>query len=116
MPAGTRMTTLLYAKTACYGRPVETKQESQMWPDQRLCDLFEIEHPIVQAPMLGSCTPALAQAVSNAGGLGTLGCAEKAAEQIHHDIREVRLRTNRSFNVNFFIREARDAMQGLSPR
>ncbi len=45
-----------------------------MWPDSRLSDLLKIEHPIIQAPMAGSATPALAAAVSNAGGLGSLGC------------------------------------------
>ena len=46
-----------------------------MWPDRRLCDLLGIEHPIIQAPMAGSDTPALAAAVANAGGLGSIGCA-----------------------------------------
>ncbi len=34
-----------------------------MWPDRTLCDLLGIEHPIIQAPMAGSDTPALAAAV-----------------------------------------------------
>ena len=46
-----------------------------MWPDTRLCDLLGIEHPIIQAPMAGSTTPELAAAVSEGGGLGSLGCA-----------------------------------------
>jgi len=37
-----------------------------------LCDRLGIEIPIVQAPMAGSVGPAIAAAVSNAGGLGTL--------------------------------------------
>lgn len=44
-----------------------------MWPDRRLCDLLDVDHPIVQAPMLGSCTPALKSAVANAGAPGSLG-------------------------------------------
>ena len=78
---------------------------SAMWPDRRLCDLMKIEHPIIQAPMMGSCTPALASAVSNAGGLGSLGCGEKSPDTIRQDAEAIRTRTNRSFNLNFFVIE-----------
>lgn len=74
-----------------------------MWPDRRLCDLFDIEHPIIQAPMALTDTPALASAVSNAGGLGSLGCGEMAPAEISRAISNIRLGTNRPFNVNFFI-------------
>jgi NAD(P)H-dependent flavin oxidoreductase YrpB (nitropropane dioxygenase family) len=40
-----------------------------MWPRRDLLDLLEIDHPILQAPMGGESTPAMAVAVSNAGGL-----------------------------------------------
>ena len=40
------------------------------WPNQTLIDLLGIEHPIIQAPMAGASTAALAAAVSNAGALG----------------------------------------------
>ena len=46
-----------------------------MWPDRRLLDLLGIDHPIIQAPMAGVATPGLAAAASNAGGLGSIGCA-----------------------------------------
>jgi len=36
------------------------------------CERLGIEIPIIQAPMGGAASPALAAAVSNAGGLGTL--------------------------------------------
>lgn len=74
-----------------------------MWPDSRLCDLLEIEHPIIQAPMASSATPELAAAVSNAGGLGSLGCGMMAAEDLHSTVAELRARTNRPFNLNFFV-------------
>jgi len=38
-----------------------------------LCDLFDIEHPVLLAPMAGVSGGALAAAVSNAGGLGLIG-------------------------------------------
>ncbi|WP_204315042.1 nitronate monooxygenase, partial [Klebsiella pneumoniae] len=39
----------------------------------RFLDRFGLAHPIVQAPMAGVSTPELAAAVSNAGGLGSIG-------------------------------------------
>ena len=77
-----------------------------MWPDRRICDLFGIEHPIIQAPMTGTCTPELASAVANAGGLGSLGCALKSLETIREQVGEIRQRTNRGFNLNFFVTPA----------
>jgi nitronate monooxygenase len=68
-----------------------------------LCDLFGIDHPIIQAPMTGTCTPALAGAVANAGGLGSLGCALKSLDTIREQVGEIRQRTNRAFNLNFFV-------------
>ena len=76
-----------------------------MWPDRRVCELFGIDHPIIQAPMLGTCTPALASAVSNAGALGSLGCAEKPADKVRREVAEIRDDTNHAFNLNFFIRD-----------
>ena len=46
-----------------------------MWPRTDLLNLLGINHPIVQAPMSGFSSPALVTAVSNAGALGSLGCA-----------------------------------------
>ncbi len=77
-----------------------------MWPDGRLCDLLKIDHPIIQAPMAGAATPALACAVSNAGGLGSLGSAEWAPDQVRAAADEMRAGTNRPFNLNFFIHDA----------
>ena len=45
-----------------------------MWNDRSLTDLLGIEHPIVLSPMAGIVTPALAAAVCEAGGLGSIGC------------------------------------------
>ncbi|MGE0240552.1 MAG: NAD(P)H-dependent flavin oxidoreductase, partial [Parvibaculaceae bacterium] len=77
-----------------------------MWPNSRLCDLFRIEHPIIQAPMAGSATPALAAAVSNAGGLGSLGCGSMTADELKSAVAELRAGTNRPFNLNFFVHPA----------
>lgn len=58
--------------------------------------------PIIQAPMAGVSTPALVAAVSNAGGLGSLGVAAMSMTEIDTTIRETRSLTNAPFNVNVF--------------
>ncbi len=77
-----------------------------MWPDQRLSDLLKIDHPILQSPMAGSATPDLAAAVCNAGGLGALGSAEMTPDQIRAAVAALRSKTNRAFNLNFFVTDA----------
>lgn len=68
-------------------------------------DLLEkigIKLPIIQAPMAGVSTPALAAAVSNAGGLGSIGVGASTAEAARAMIREVRNATTSPLNVNVF--------------
>lgn len=76
-----------------------------MWPDTRLCELLGIEHPIIQAPMAGTTTPAMVAAVSNAGGLGSHGCATLSPEKLTEDMEALAGATNRSVNLNFFCHE-----------
>jgi nitronate monooxygenase len=73
-----------------------------MWPDRRLLDLLGIELPIIQAPMAGANGAAMAIAVSEAGGLGSLPCAMLDAAKVRAEIGVVRQRTTRPVNVNFF--------------
>ena len=73
-----------------------------MWKDRRLLDLFDIEYPILSAPMAGPSTPELAAAVSNAGGLGAMAFAMSSLDQIKADFGRFRTLTNKSVNVNFF--------------
>jgi nitronate monooxygenase len=61
-----------------------------------------IELPIIQAPMAGVSTPAMAAAVSNAGGLGSIGVGASSAQGAREMIRDVRKATDRPFNVNVF--------------
>ncbi len=63
------------------------------------------EHPIIQAPMAGGPdTPELAAAVSNAGGLGSIGCAYLAPAQIDAVARTLRRLTAKPFALNLFVR------------
>ena len=68
----------------------------------RLQQFLGIELPIIQAPMAGSQGSALAVAVSNSGGLGSLPCAMLGLEAMRNELTVIRARTSRPFNVNFF--------------
>ncbi|OYD49973.1 NAD(P)H-dependent flavin oxidoreductase [Acidovorax kalamii] len=59
--------------------------------------------PIIQGPMTGSDTPALAAAVSQAGGLGMLGCGMRSPAAMAEAAAEVRRRTDRPFGMNLFV-------------
>jgi nitronate monooxygenase len=61
-----------------------------------------IESPIIQAPMAGVSTPGMAAAVSNAGGVGSIGVGSVDADATRQMIAAVRARTGRPFQVNVF--------------
>lgn len=61
-----------------------------------------IRLPIIQAPMAGTATPELAAAVSEAGGLGSLGLGSSSVEQAQAAIARTKALTSLPFNVNFF--------------
>ena len=67
--------------------------------------LLGIELPIVQAPMAGSQGSALAAAVSNAGGLGSLPCAMLGLDALRHELSALQRQTTRPYNVNFFCHQ-----------
>jgi nitronate monooxygenase len=67
-----------------------------------LQQLLGIELPIIQAPMAGVQGGALAVAVSNAGGLGSLPCAMLSLDAIRSELATIKARTSSPFNVNFF--------------
>ncbi|WP_299357987.1 nitronate monooxygenase [uncultured Paracoccus sp.] len=61
-----------------------------------------LDRPVIQAPMAGVSTPALAAAVSNAGGLGSLGLGAMNATEAAAAIGQTRGLTDRPFGVNLF--------------
>ena len=79
----------------------------------RICELLGIEHPIIQAPMNWITGANLAAAVSNAGGLGTMGPNAGATaitqdvtltgERLRNEIRKAKTLTEKPFAVNFPI-------------
>ncbi|HXV00470.1 MAG TPA: nitronate monooxygenase family protein [Caulobacteraceae bacterium] len=72
------------------------------WPDRRILDLFGVTHPILQAPMAGASTPAMAIAVGQAGGLGALACAMLSLEAAGADLAAIRAAAPGPINLNFF--------------
>lgn len=77
-----------------------------MWPDRRFLDLVGIEHPIVQAPMAGSNKSALAIAVSQAGGLGSLPCGMLSLDQARRELQTIQQSVDGPFNANFLCHES----------
>ena len=68
----------------------------------KLQQLLGIELPIIQAPMAGVQGSALAVAVSNVGGLGSLPCAMLSLDAIFNELAAIKAQTSKPFNVNFF--------------
>lgn len=62
-----------------------------------------LDLPLVQAPMVGSTTPALVAAVSNAGALGSFGAGYTAPEAIIGRAQEIRALTSRPFAMNLMV-------------
>jgi nitronate monooxygenase len=73
-----------------------------MWPNRKLLDLLRIDLPIIQAPMAGASGSAMAIAVSEAGGLGSLPCAILNAASARAELGIIRQRTSKPININFF--------------
>ncbi|MBV8310734.1 MAG: nitronate monooxygenase, partial [Planctomycetaceae bacterium] len=67
-----------------------------------LQSLVGVELPIIQAPMAGFQGSALAVAVSNAGGLGSLPGALLSPDALREELAAIRAQTVKPFNVNFF--------------
>ncbi|CAE6755486.1 NAD(P)H-dependent flavin oxidoreductase [Paraburkholderia aspalathi] len=84
--------------------------------DHALLRLIGIEVPIILAPMAGVSTPALAAAVSNAGGLGSLGVGAMNSEGARKVIRETRALTARPFNINVFCHDPATADRMVEQR
>jgi nitronate monooxygenase len=86
-------------------------------------DRLGLSVPLVQAPMAGTSTPAMAAAVSNAGALGSIGLGAVDAQAGRAMIEATRALTDRPFNVNLFAHRparpdpAREAawLAGLAP-
>ena len=68
--------------------------------NNRICDLFKIEKPIIQAGMIWCSGWELASAVSNAGGLGLIGSGSMYPEVLRTHIQKCKAATSKPFGVN----------------
>lgn len=69
----------------------------------KLCELLNIEYPIIQGGMAWVATGELAAAVSNAGGLGIIGAGNSPLEVVKKNIEIARKLTKKSFGVNVML-------------
>jgi len=66
----------------------------------KICKLFNIEHPIIQAGMIWNSGWKLASAVSNAGGLGLIGAGSMYPDVLREHIQKCKNATEKPFGVN----------------
>ena len=66
----------------------------------RVCELFNIQYPIIQGGMVWCSGWRLAAAVSNAGGLGLLGAGSMHPEVLRKHIRKYQAATTKPFGVD----------------
>jgi NAD(P)H-dependent flavin oxidoreductase YrpB (nitropropane dioxygenase family) len=73
-----------------------------------VCDVLHIEHPIAIGGMGSVYSPPLVAAVSNAGGLGAMGCHYMTAQQVRAGTAAIRDQTNKPFALNFLIFDVKE--------
>lgn len=69
----------------------------------RVCELLSINYPIIQGGMGNISSPELAIAISEAGGLGTIGCGTSSVEEVESKILAIKKGTTLNFAVNIAI-------------
>ena len=68
--------------------------------ENKICKLFNIQYPIIQAGMIWNSGWRLASAVSNAGGLGLIGAGSMYPDVLLDHIKKCKAATNKPFGVN----------------
>jgi NAD(P)H-dependent flavin oxidoreductase YrpB (nitropropane dioxygenase family) len=69
----------------------------------RICELLDIQYPIIQTGMGWVAKPELVAAVSNAGAIGFLAAATIPPDEVEAEIEKIKALTSRSFGVNFLM-------------
>lgn len=84
-----------------------------MWNDTRLTQLLGIRYPIFLGPMGGGfSTPELVVAVSNAGGLGSLGAYTMEPAQLTQAGQAIQSKTDKPFNINLWVSDVDAELAG----
>src|SRR2546423_1130031 len=73
------------------------------WNRNRLTEKLGIDYPIIQGPLGGLSSQRLTAAVSNFGGLGSLGALSLSPEEIKAVISQIRALTSKPFAVNLWV-------------
>ena len=73
-----------------------------------VCDKLGITHPIVLGGMSGSTSVQLVVAVSESGGLGTLGATNLSADQVREQAAGIRAATEKPFAMNYLLFRAEE--------
>lgn len=82
-----------------------------MWNQTRITELLGIKYPILQGPMGGGfSTPELLAAVSNAGGLGSLGAYTLTPEQILETTKIIKTKTDKPYNINLWVSDVDESL------
>lgn len=82
---------------------IEAMNAPSMWPQTSVARLLGIRYPIIQGPFGGFASQRLAAAVSNAGGLGSLGGFMLDPAGLRSAVGEIRSMTDRPFAVNLWV-------------
>lgn len=75
-----------------------------MFGNNKLTKLLNIKYPIIQGGMAGISESTLVSAVSNAGGLGTIGAGLMPVTWVEEEIKKTKKLTDKPFAVNLFMR------------
>ena len=78
-----------------------------MFEDNKLCQILGIKYPIIQGGMAGISESNLVSAVSNAGGLGTIGAGLLPDTWLREEIKRTKEKTKNPFAINLFIQHPR---------
>lgn len=68
-----------------------------------ICEMFNIDYPIIQGGMAWIATSELAAAVSNSGGLGIIGCGNSPTDVVRAEIKKMKSMTDKPFGVNIML-------------
>lgn len=68
-----------------------------------ICELLNIQYPILQGGMAWVATAELAAAVSNAGGLGIIGCGNAPVDVVEKEIHKIKQLTDKPFGANVML-------------
>ena len=76
-----------------------------MFEANKICNLFNIKYPILQGGMAWASNGKLASSVSNAGGLGIIGCAGREAEWVLNEIKYAKNNTSNQIGLNVALND-----------